>query len=78
MDRSTDPDALWAVNSGGLRNHNAGPDLPMGSGKCEGERGVPLGTLCGELCKTSEPIEMPFGLWNLWAARMGYMGVYRC
>jgi len=33
-------------------------------------RGVPLqsiGTLCGHLCKTAEPIEMSFGLW----ARMG-------
>jgi len=22
-----------------------------------------VGTLCGDLCKTAEPIEMPFGLW---------------
>ena len=38
----------------------------MERGNFEGERGGPLqsvGTLCGELCKTAEPIEMPFGFW---------------
>ena len=27
-----------------------------------------MGTLCGHLCRTAEPIEMPYGLW----ARMGH------
>jgi len=30
-----------------------------------GERGAHcIETFCGELCKTAEPIKMPFGLWN--------------
>jgi len=37
----------------------------MGRGNYKGKRGGPLSsmaTLCRELCKTAEPIEMPFGL----------------
>ena len=40
--------------------------IPMGRDNFKGGKGVPLlsiGTLCGHLCKTAKPIEMPFGLW---------------
>jgi len=50
---------------------DGGPDPPMRIGNFEGRKGHPFvkyrNTLCGELCKTAEPTQTPFGLW----ARMG-------
>ena len=52
----------------GTRNHvlDGGPDPPW-EGEILRGKGRPIvkyiGTLCGHLCKTAEPIEMPFGLW---------------
>jgi len=42
-----------------------GANPHTGRDNFEGGRGGPqssIGTLCGELCKTAEPIEMSFGL----------------
>ena len=49
------------------RNHVLdGVQIPMGRGNFEGERHAPTcpTTLLRELCKTAEPVEMPFELWT--------------
>ena len=61
----------FSIRVGPYHVLDGGPDPPMRIGNFEGRKGHPfvkyMDTLCGELCKTAERTQMPFGLW----ARMG-------
>jgi len=68
----TDRDAVWAVDSGGPRNHvlDVGPDRPKRRGNFWGEtskqhaRGHAQRQSSVSCAKMAEPIEISFGLWT--------------
>ena len=61
----TDRDAVRDVDSGGPKDPCVtGSNSPTQRDNFEGKRGSE-GTLCRELCKKTEPLEIPFGIWTL-------------